>query len=82
MDLPKLKPCPFCGGKASPIARDTRSDKALVVIHCDICGSQGKAFYEKREVIVSASNNGKESELKVLAQAINAWNLRTDNTAE
>lgn len=61
--LSKLKPCPFCGGKAHH-----SYDGEWRYVRCTACGSIGKSF----SVIIEQKGNN----LEVLELAGKAWNLR------
>ena len=52
MTEPKLKPCPFCGGK--DVYPDT--DGCMTWVICISCGSRGKRFFNGREALKKASD--------------------------
>ena len=39
----KLRPCPFCGGEAALIARDTRHG-VIGFVECQTCEAQSRVF--------------------------------------
>ena len=63
MKMNKLKPCPFCGGKASICIDEENMEKGFAhkwYIVCDSCATcSGMAVSEKK--------------------AVEAWNRRADN---
>lgn len=66
-----IKTCPHCGGTA--YLNSTYSFKIrkyFVVVRCDICGAQGKAY--------ASDNSPEEDNWDSVAcnDAINAWNMR------
>lgn len=40
-----IKPCPFCGGPATPCRRWTRLESWIVFVKCDLCDAQTRAKY-------------------------------------
>lgn len=70
--MPKLKPCPFCGGERPALATrpvDLQSQRAeWVYLSCTRlgCGAEGPAFLRY------AAHQNPDPEV----QAVNAWNKR------
>ena len=59
----KLKPCPFCGGKAMLLSTDTPlfGETPRFFVTCAVCGVETPRIARKR------------------TEAANAWNRRVDN---
>ena len=87
--LPKIKPCPFCGGNASLSYRDIGfggwnclGDKKLkyrVQVICDRCKSRGKPI--TTDFIINANPyyaNGQKAFEKYNMLAIDKWNTRKE----
>ena len=55
MELGKLKPCPFCGGKASPIFLDIEQSFKIVCSDCHI----GQYHFFNKEMAIKAWNTRK-----------------------
>ncbi len=66
MELNKLKPCPFCGGKAE-IFVVQKGEKSVITCTTLYCGFMRYSF-----------NNGDTDENAAL-RLINAWNRRANN---
>lgn len=64
-----LKPCPFCGGRASLRNNyNTKHRGFYVYAKCDICGAQSKSFFSLED---PAEIQGEE-----IKAAAEAWNMR------
>lgn len=70
----KIKPCPFCGGKALPMVRKRHHPYCYgvmdVFVECRTCHSRGPSFNDFRN---------DDSVLTMSNKAINAWNERVKN---
>lgn len=62
----KLKPCPFCGGKAHIEEKVTLGGSSIVWVECESCGARLPDIYVKS----SYCANDKAAE---------AWNRRANN---
>ena len=67
----KLKPCPFCGGKAN-VGVDDFNNKYLVMCKCGVM--MGISLEIGVEII-----NGWTAEIESAELAIENWNRRTEN---
>lgn len=65
--MDKLKPCPFCGGKA--VLEHEYATPGYSYIRCKECGVKGLTFIMKFE---RSSDQ----------EAIEAWNRRADNAVD
>lgn len=76
----EIKTCPHCMGAATLMSSYSYKMKAyFVVVKCDICGAQGKAFISEEEPAAVNWNN------RACAGALEAWNMRNgrrENNAE
>lgn len=66
----KLKPCPFCSGKATAYQDDFKK----VLISCDECGAMVGVALECGVELV----NGWTATFKTLDEAVEFWNRRAD----
>lgn len=72
MKTPKLKPCPFCGGKAE-LEHNTGSNSWF--IQCGDCTARTEEWCNRTK------GNGKEvyeSIIECVETAVEAWNRRAD----
>lgn len=81
--MEKLKPCPFCGGKANFFI-ETYMERGITRgynfgIYCTKCD----ITLPKRNYVIEFEMSSDDGELKVTTderpQAIEAWNRRIDN---
>jgi len=52
MKTPKLKPCPFCGGVATPVL-GTRAGLFIYYVRCLKCGSTAKLCFVESGAIAA-----------------------------
>lgn len=72
MEQLKLKPCPFCGGRARVI-RKRRNGSTCYCISCSSCGANSRvAFVQPWH----------DSKFVAQCQAAKLWNARADNDAD
>lgn len=66
-----LKPCPFCGGKATVTVILTADKRNVAFVECNVCGATSKAYALGNEAKIDeiADDEGVES-------ACFAWNRR------
>lgn len=63
----KLKPCPFCGGEASPLIKPfIGADGSGLVIECDRCWCS-TGYYETEAEAIEAWNTRADPEFGVVA---------------
>lgn len=68
-DVPKVKPCPFCGSESVYIlSKDGYNDKTAIIF-CNACKS----------VVFIEDNEGEGFDDKTVARAIEAWNRRAND---
>lgn len=72
MEQLKLKPCPFCGGRARVIGK-RRSGSACYCISCSSCGAKSRAAFVQP---------WHDSKFVAQCQAAKLWNARADNDAD
>jgi cytochrome c peroxidase len=63
--MPKLKPCPFCGGKASLFMGE------VVKVTCNVCHASTRALYDTRSKYGVITENAEA--------VVFLWNMRTNN---
>lgn len=68
-ELKELKPCPFCGDEANMWCRGTRHGY-MIIVKCDLCGAQTKAFWSDTDAADDDWNN------QACKMAAKAWNRR------
>lgn len=77
----KLKPCPFCGGKAELVFSGKQYGdewNGYFVVRCLVCGAQSKGIYYRGDPIekpVCISLIGTVAEHELVCK----WNARADN---
>lgn len=72
MEQLKLKPCPFCGGRARVIGK-RRGGSTCYCISCSSCGAKSRvAFVQPWH----------DSKFVAQCQAAKLWNARADNDAD
>lgn len=49
--VPQLKPCPFCGGEAHPMAQHWDDGSHVWWVECKVCGAEGKRCDDGLEAI-------------------------------
>ena len=77
MERQALKSCPHCGGIAYLTANyNSRYRRYFVVVKCDICGAQGKAYTSTDEPAAADWNN------EACIDAAHAWNMRHEPKGE
>ena len=63
--------CPHCNGNATLTSRFmSRTNNYLIVCRCDLCGAQGKAYFDDENPI---DNNWSSDACEL---AVDAWNER------
>ena len=76
----KLKPCPFCGGKAKinkcTMELPFSEERNAFSVFCTECGCSP---FEFDEINLYYNYDWKEREDKLKNQAIEAWNRRVNN---